>query len=480
MPSDPPGYHLERLLGRGPCEVWLAWSHGAAADPVVLKRSEPGTAAATDLAREATVLAAVVHPNVVPLLAAEPGPVLVLPFLAGGSLRDLLDDRGTLTAGEAVAVLGPVASAVDAIHGIGLVHGDLKPDNVLFDAVGTPVVVDLACARVIEAASGPLALLPDHLRSGTPAYLDPGLLAGGAARPEADVFSLGVTTYELLTGRCPHRGGPAELMAAAAGGVHRPLGSWPGIAPAVAVAVEAAIDPDPERRPRSASAFVALLAAAVEPADVVLPGPARRDVAEPRPAEQRHRTRRYGPAPPSPPVPSPDRSPLRRRVALGAGALAAGLVVVLAASSLSGSTAPTSALTVTPTSAACPRRAALPGPGQAMQVDVDGDGCSEPARWQAAVLTVDGPGGLRSFRLGRSDDQVLAGDWDGDGSVTVAVYRPGTGQVLYVDAFPEGVGQQVSARRTTVAAVGGRARVEVGAGGRPVVRVEVSGPGPTR
>ena len=72
-------------------------------------------------------------------------------------------------------------------------------------------------------------------------------------------------------------------------------------------------------------------------------------------------------------------------------------------------------------------------------------------------------------------DQVVAGDWDGDGSATVAVYRPSTGRVLYVDRFPAAVGQRVTAGRTTVAAVGGRAHVRRDGSGRPIVVVDPPG-----
>lgn len=283
MHDELPGYRLLRLIGRGgSSEVWQARAVGSDGPDVAVLRLVSGCTDGAVAARwaEAALLAELDHPNLLPLLAVvddPPGSALVVPLLLGGTVRDLLDRRGALPAGEVVALLGPVAGAVEVLHRHGVVHGDLKPENLLLTAEGVPVVGDLGSARRIGDAASPV--------SATPAYLDPHAVASGpgglgrvrgpraSASASADVYALGVIAYEALTGRLPHRGDPNEALALAAAGAHRALASWPGVPAAVAAAVERAIDPDPSRRPTGAVAFVAELRAAVPSAEVVLPAP---------------------------------------------------------------------------------------------------------------------------------------------------------------------------------------------------------------
>ncbi|HEX2576564.1 MAG TPA: protein kinase, partial [Aquihabitans sp.] len=172
MRRDLNGYRLDQLLGvGGTAEVWSAWPDAPDAEAVAIKRRRAGVGAASDgsLLAEAELLRAVRHPHLVPVLdvvADPPGVALVVPLLAGGSLRDLLDERGTLAAGEVVAVLGPIAAAVAALHRHGVSHGDLKPENVLLDAGGWPVLGDVGTAQPLGTPAG-------TARHATPAYLDP-------------------------------------------------------------------------------------------------------------------------------------------------------------------------------------------------------------------------------------------------------------------------------------------------------------------
>jgi serine/threonine protein kinase len=302
-----------RLGAASGAEVWLARvaagpAAEAASDPdgepyVVLKRpsSDGGRAAVAALRGEAMVLRSVRHPHVLPVLdVLEPpdprtGPTLVLPFLAGGTLRALLDERGVLTPGQVVAVLSPVADAVAALHRAGFAHGDLKPDNLLLDHDGAPVVGDAGTACPLGAQ-----LPPD--RPATPEYLDPADRSTAAGT--ADVYALGVVAYEAVCGRLPHRGEPAEVLAAAAAGDHRDLATWPGIPTAFARVVEAAIHPDPTRRPAGPRALAAALAGALDPTEpIALPGPCTRQAIRPEALRDGHPTLRFGPEPgrPSPP-----------------------------------------------------------------------------------------------------------------------------------------------------------------------------------
>lgn len=279
------GYRLLQLLHRRHGrDVWLGQA-SEGSRPIVIKRaaSVDGRYANRPLAWEADVLAALDHPNVIELIATlddPPDQVLVLSWVPGCSLRDLLDDRGTLAPGELVALLHGVAAAVDHLDDHGFVHGDLRPDHVLLTEDGNPVLVGFGSAVTISGtpAREPATVtsIDGAVRFGAvddPTYLHPMIAANGRPDGRSEVFSLGVIAYECLTGRVPHRGTPAEVVALAAATVHRPLSSWPSVPPGVAEAVEAALTPDSPDAPVDAVAFVALLRAAIDPSTVVLPRP---------------------------------------------------------------------------------------------------------------------------------------------------------------------------------------------------------------
>ncbi len=471
MPTELEHHRLDRLLGRGSwAEVWLAW-HPDRPMPVAIKRAVPGSGRMPELRGEAAVLARVHHPGVVDLLDVvddPPGVALVLAHLGGGSLRDVLDERGTLAPGEVVAVLEPVAAACAALARRGLVHGDLKPEHICFTEAGEPVLVDLGSASSIGEA-------PRTARSGTPAYLDPAVAAGAAPARTSEVFALAVVAYEALTGRLPHRGEPAHVLAAAAAGSHRSLRSWPAVPSAVADAVERGLDPDPAARPPEPALLVAALRAAVADHEVVRPGPARqssmavRRVAATDPSST---TLRFGPIPPAHPAPS--RRALRAgpAAALATSVLLAGAGVAVATHAPGAATRPRRA----PLPAAGPRCPSLlppPPPGVVRRGDLDGDGCTEAARWDGATLVVATVGGARAYRIVAPGAQLVLGDWDGDGTDSPGLYDPASGVTRLIDRLPDTVGQQLGPSRVVVLARGGRAVVAPngGSGGPDQVQV---------
>lgn len=158
----------------------------------------------------------------------------------------------------AAAVAGRVAAAVAYLHDEGVIHADLKPSNVVVGPGGVPHLIDF---NLSDGDGAPATI------RGTPAYMAPELLAAAAGgRPaaeadpvRADLFSLGVVVFELLTGRMPFPGGgsaaPAELAAAR----RSPPAMPPALPPAVAAALGACLSPDPARRPASARGLAAAL-----------------------------------------------------------------------------------------------------------------------------------------------------------------------------------------------------------------------------
>ncbi len=240
-----PGFDAVELLGYGSGgEVWLARDR-ATGSPVALKRLRAGAdlAARDRLRREAAVLAGVDHPHVVRLRTVVgdghgDGVVLVLDLASGGSLARLLATRRRLQPGEVVTLAVPLAQALAAVHAQGLVHGDVTPANVLFDADGRPLLSDLGVARLLGAGSG-----APH---GTRGYVDPAVLAGAQPGPASDVHGLAATCLAALTGTAPYD----ELGRR----VPVPDGAHPGLV----TVLERALAPDPWDRPAADELAVAV------------------------------------------------------------------------------------------------------------------------------------------------------------------------------------------------------------------------------
>jgi beta-lactam-binding protein with PASTA domain/tRNA A-37 threonylcarbamoyl transferase component Bud32 len=156
--------------------------------------------------REARAAAALAHPNVVAVHdwgETDQGPYLVLQLVEGVTLRDVLRQRRRLDPAEALGVLGAVAQGLAAAHRAGLVHRDVKPENVLLDTSGAVLLTDFGLARA--AASATTTFGADVL-VGSPHYLSPEAVQGLPLDPRADVYALGIVLYECLVGRPPHEG----------------------------------------------------------------------------------------------------------------------------------------------------------------------------------------------------------------------------------------------------------------------------------
>ena len=203
------------------------------------------------------------HPNVVGVFdQGTDGPIvfLVMEHVVGRTLRDLLDERGRLTARQALELLDPVLAALGAAHRAGLVHRDVKPENVLLADDGRVKVADFGLARAIAAPSG----TTQGVLLGTVAYLSPEQVEPGHADARSDVYAAGIVLFEMLTGRQPYEGeGPLQV---AYRHVHDdvppPSSRVEGVPRPVDELVLRATRRDPAQRPVDATAMLADLVAA--------------------------------------------------------------------------------------------------------------------------------------------------------------------------------------------------------------------------
>jgi serine/threonine-protein kinase len=129
-------------------------------------------------------------------------PFLVMELVEGGTLRELLRERGPMPPHAVAAVMRPVLSGLAAAHGSGLVHRDVKPENVLISDGGEVKIADFGLVRAVAAAK----ITSDSVILGTAAYLSPEQVSSGDAGPRSDVYACGILVYELFTGVTPFDG----------------------------------------------------------------------------------------------------------------------------------------------------------------------------------------------------------------------------------------------------------------------------------
>ncbi len=188
---------------------------------------------------------------------------LVMELVDGGTLRELLAERGPLDVALALSITEPVLSALAAAHAAGLVHRDVKPENVLIGRGGTALaggvvkVGDFGLVRALASAG----TTSSSVILGTVAYVSPEQVATGATTSSGDVYSAGILLYEMLTGRTPYIGDTALSVAYrhVNDDVPRPSELRPGIPPALDELILRATRRDPSQRPADAARFLAEL-----------------------------------------------------------------------------------------------------------------------------------------------------------------------------------------------------------------------------
>ncbi|HEX5963302.1 MAG TPA: protein kinase, partial [Gemmatimonadales bacterium] len=259
-------YTLERELGRGGmATVYLAHDskHHRQVAVKILRPEFAAYLGPQRFLREIQIAARLTHPHILPLHdSGEAGDLLyyVMPFVEGESLRDRLRREGRLPAEEARRIAREVADALAYAHTQGVVHRDIKPGNILIES-GHAVVADFGIARALTEA-GAEELTTSGLAIGTPMYMSPEQIAGGAIDGRSDVYSLGCVLHEMVLGEPPFKGPSAAAVAA------KQLYETPFLPPSatatvpadIRAAIEKALAKSPDDRFKDAAGFADALA----------------------------------------------------------------------------------------------------------------------------------------------------------------------------------------------------------------------------
>lgn len=265
-------YLLTEWVSEGSSGVVFRALHPTLQIPVAVKVLQPAAGAdAMELHRrlkaEAQVLARLNHPHIVRVLDFEPHPqhpFLVLEFVNGPSLAELIRHSGRLRHDRAVRLMHTVASALAAAHRAGIIHRDIKPANILLTRDGEAKLADLGLALVLSGPGGS-GVIPAWARVGTVCYMAPELALGRSDADErCDVYSLGATFYHAITGVPPFRGDSAKAV------LERqinepppaPHETAPDVPPALSELIRRMLAPNPDDRPTDVAGIL----------DAALPG----------------------------------------------------------------------------------------------------------------------------------------------------------------------------------------------------------------
>ncbi|MCX7043662.1 MAG: protein kinase [Gammaproteobacteria bacterium] len=247
--QDVPGYEFIRELGRGGMAVVYLATQKSLKRPVALKLLDRNVPGYSELAQrfinEAHTLAGLRHRNIVTVydvVASSQGDFISMEYLEDGSLADRL--AVGLSVQQSLSILAQLGSALDAAHARGIVHRDIKPDNVLFRDPETPVLTDFGIARLIDPESQ--RMTQAGLAVGTPSYMSPEQISGDPIDGRADQYSLGAMWFQMLTGDLPYKAdNTSDLLVAH---LARPIPSLPASLSALQPVIDRMLAKQPAAR----------------------------------------------------------------------------------------------------------------------------------------------------------------------------------------------------------------------------------------
>jgi len=264
-------YPIVRVIGQGGMGVVYEATDRSLDRRVAIKRMRDEIredfALRERFLREAKMVAGLHHPAIVDIYAIveQAGELfLVFEFVEGRTVEAVLKERGRFTAPETRSILDPVCRALDFAHGRNIIHRDLKPSNVMITDQGYVKVMDFGIARQVKDSVGKGAPQPHggdagvlamtNTVTGTPLYMAPEA-ESGEVRAESDIYSLGCMAYEMLTGQVPFPPPASSLQKLTRS--YTPLReAVPDAPPYVASAIDAALEPDPSQRLKTAAEFL--------------------------------------------------------------------------------------------------------------------------------------------------------------------------------------------------------------------------------
>src|SRR5204863_5006280 len=260
-------YRVERELGGGGMSRVFVAEETRLGRRVVIKVLPPDLALEMRMDRfnrEIQLSASLQHPHIVPLLAAGGADDILyytMPLVEGEALRTRLSRDGELPVRDAVRILKDVADALAYAHARGVVHRDIKPDNVLLSGHHA-VVADFGVAKAVSQAKTESGLTSVGVALGTPAYMAPEQAAGDPnIDARADIYAFGAMAYEMLTGRSPFAGmAPHQMLAAHVTEPVTPITNRRAAIPsALAELVMACLAKNPADRPQRADEILQVL-----------------------------------------------------------------------------------------------------------------------------------------------------------------------------------------------------------------------------